>query len=57
MAERKMAAFAEVLSRDRWRIYKCKERLRAINLGGTAMGIGLAAPWRGLKETVIAGGS
>jgi aspartate ammonia-lyase len=41
---REMGAYAETVSRDRWRIYKCEERLRVINLGGTAIGSGLAAP-------------
>lgn len=41
---REMSAYAEALSRDRWRIYKCEERLRVINLGGTAIGTGLGAP-------------
>ncbi|MCY3024314.1 MAG: aspartate ammonia-lyase [Planctomycetota bacterium] len=41
---REMAAYAEAFNRDRWRIYKCEERLRVINLGGTAIGTGLAAP-------------
>jgi aspartate ammonia-lyase len=41
---REMAAYAEAFSRDRWRIYKCEERLRVVNLGGTAVGTGLAAP-------------
>ncbi|MGQ8336759.1 aspartate ammonia-lyase [Sunxiuqinia sp. A32] len=41
---REMAAYAEAFNRDRWRIYKCEERLRVINLGGTAIGSGLAAP-------------
>ncbi len=41
---REMGAYAEVLGRDRWRIYKCEERLRVVNLGGTAIGTGLAAP-------------
>lgn len=40
---REMGAYAEALSRDRWRIYKCGERLRVINLGGTAVGTGLGA--------------
>lgn len=39
-----MAAYAETLARDRWRIYKCEERLRVVNLGGTAIGTGLGAP-------------
>ncbi len=40
------SAFAEALSRDRWRTFKCEERLRVINLGGTAIGTGLTAPRR-----------
>ena len=35
---------AVAFNRDRWRIYKCEERLRVINLGGTAIGTGLTAP-------------
>lgn len=38
------AAFSEAVSRDRWRTFKCEERLRVVNLGGTAVGTGLAAP-------------
>jgi aspartate ammonia-lyase len=41
---REMGAYAEAFGRDRWRIYKCEERLRIVNLGGTAIGTGLAAP-------------
>ena len=41
---REMSAYAEAFGRDRWRIYKCEERLRVMNLGGTAIGTGLAAP-------------
>jgi aspartate ammonia-lyase len=41
---REMSAYAEAFARDRWRIYKCEERLRVVNLGGTAVGTGLAAP-------------
>ncbi len=40
---REMGAYAEALNRDRWRIYKCVERLRVVNLGGTAIGTGLGA--------------
>jgi len=39
-----MGAYAEAFGRDRWRIYKCEERLRVVNLGGTAIGTGLGAP-------------
>jgi aspartate ammonia-lyase len=41
---REMAAYGEAIGRDRWRIYKCEERLRVVNLGGTAVGTGLGAP-------------
>jgi len=41
---REMGAYAEAFNRDRWRLYKCQERLRVVNLGGTAIGTGLAAP-------------
>jgi aspartate ammonia-lyase len=38
------SAFSEAVSRDRWRTFKCEERLRVVNLGGTAVGTGIAAP-------------
>ena len=38
------SAWAEALSRDRWRVFKCEERLRVVNLGGTAIGTAIAAP-------------
>lgn len=37
------ATFAEAFARDRWRTFKCEERLRSVNLGGTAIGTGLTA--------------
>jgi aspartate ammonia-lyase len=36
-------SYAQAIARDRWRIYKVEERLRQINLGGTAIGTGAAA--------------
>jgi aspartate ammonia-lyase len=33
------AAFAQAAARDRWRLYKVEERLRQVNLGGTAVGL------------------
>jgi len=41
---REMGAYAEAFNRDRWRLSKCEERLRVVNLGGTAIGSGLGAP-------------
>jgi aspartate ammonia-lyase len=49
---REMSAYAEALSRDRWRIYKCEERLRVVNLGGTAIGTGLGAPRKFIFQAI-----
>lgn len=49
---REMGAYAEALTRDRWRVYKCEERLRVVNLGGTAIGTGLGAPRRFIFRVV-----
>lgn len=49
---REMGAYAEAFGRDRWRIYKCEERLRVVNLGGTAIGTGLAAPRQFIFQVV-----
>jgi len=47
-----MGAYAEAFARDRWRIYKCEERLRIVNLGGTAIGTGISAPRQYIFRTV-----
>jgi aspartate ammonia-lyase len=39
-----MGCYAEAINRDRWRVSKCIERLRVVNLGGTAVGTGCGAP-------------
>ena len=39
-------AYAQAIARDRWRLYKIEERLRQINLGGTAVGTGTNASRR-----------
>jgi aspartate ammonia-lyase len=31
-------SYAQAIARDRWRLYKVEERLRQVNLGGTAVG-------------------
>jgi len=41
---REMGAYAEAFGRDRWRVFKSTERLKTVNLGGTAIGTGLGAP-------------
>jgi len=50
LAGQMFGAYASVISRDRWRIYKVEERMRTINIGGTAIGTGLNAP---LKYTFM----
>ncbi|MCH3916295.1 MAG: aspartate ammonia-lyase [Spirochaetia bacterium] len=32
-------SYAQAIARDRWRLYKIEERLRQVNLGGTAVGL------------------
>ncbi|MBY9078462.1 aspartate ammonia-lyase [Paenibacillus sp. HN-1] len=44
MAGHSFGAYAKAVARDRWRLYKAEERLREINLGGTAVGTGMNAP-------------
>ncbi|MRR36728.1 aspartate ammonia-lyase, partial [bacterium] len=38
------SAYAEALARDRWRIFKARERIKVLNIGGTAIGTGFNAP-------------
>jgi aspartate ammonia-lyase len=37
-------AYAEAFARDRWRVFKSRERIKQVNLGGTVVGTGLGAP-------------
>jgi aspartate ammonia-lyase len=46
------SAYAETISRDRWRLFKVSERLKQINLGGTAIGTGLNAPRKYIFKVV-----
>ncbi len=46
------SAYAEAIARDRWRLYKVEERLRQVNLGGTAVGTGLNADLRYIHLSV-----
>ena len=43
MLGQEFSAYAQAISRDRWRLYKVEERLRQVNLGGTAVGTGINA--------------
>ena len=38
------SAYAEAVGRDRWRVFKSRERIKTVNLGGTAIGTGFNAP-------------
>jgi aspartate ammonia-lyase len=38
------SAYNEALSRDWWRVSKCSERIKQVNLGGGAIGTGLSIP-------------
>jgi aspartate ammonia-lyase len=46
------SAYAEALSRDRWRLYRVEERLRVINLGATAVGTGISSSRKFQFETI-----
>ena len=46
------SAWAEAIARDRWRLYKVEERLRQVNLGGTAIGTGLNAEKRYISSVI-----
>jgi len=38
------SAYSDALSRDWWRVSKCFERIKVVNLGGSAIGTGIAVP-------------
>ena len=44
--------YNEALSRDWWRVSKCFERIRQVNIGGGAIGTGLAIPRFFIMEVV-----
>ncbi|MBN1387800.1 MAG: hypothetical protein JW965_05090 [Bacteroidales bacterium] len=46
------SAYNDALSRDWWRVSKCKERIKVVNLGGGATGTGLAIPRFFIMEVV-----
>lgn len=46
MLGQEFGAYAQAIARDRWRLYKVEERLRQVNIGGTAVGTGLNADKR-----------
>lgn len=46
------STYNDALSRDWWRVSKCSERIKQINLGGGAIGTGLSLPRFFIKEVV-----
>ena len=46
------STYNEALSRDWWRVSKCSERVKQINLGGGAIGTGLSIPRYFIMEVV-----
>ncbi len=41
---RLFSTYSDALSRDWWRVSKCFERIKMVNLGGSAIGTGMAVP-------------
>jgi aspartate ammonia-lyase len=46
------STYSEALSRDWWRVSKCFERIKLVNLGGSAIGTGMAVPRFFIMEVV-----
>jgi aspartate ammonia-lyase len=46
------STYNEALSRDWWRVSKCKERIKVVNLGGGATGTGISIPRFFIMEVV-----
>ena len=48
------SSYNEALSRDWWRVSKCFERIKVVNLGGSAIGTGISVPRYFIMEVVPA---
>lgn len=46
------STYNDALSRDWWRISKCYERIKVVNLGGSAIGTSITVPWFFVTEVV-----
>jgi len=46
------STYSEALSRDWWRVSKCFERIKVVNLGGSAIGTGVSVPSYFIMEVV-----
>jgi aspartate ammonia-lyase len=51
---RLFSAYNDALSRDWWRVSKCFERIKVVNLGGSAVGTGITVPRFFIFEVVSA---
>jgi aspartate ammonia-lyase len=49
---RLFSTYIDALSRDWWRVSKCSERIKVVNLGGTAIGSGITVPRFYIMEVV-----
>ncbi len=49
---RLFSTYSDALSRDWWRVSKCTERIKVVNLGGGAVGTGLSVPRFFIMEAV-----
>jgi aspartate ammonia-lyase len=49
---RLFSSYSDALSRDWWRVSKCLERIKVVNLGGTAIGTSIAVPKYFVTEVV-----
>jgi aspartate ammonia-lyase len=49
---RLFSTYNDALSRDWWRISKCSERIKTVNLGGSAVGTGITVPRYFIREAV-----
>jgi aspartate ammonia-lyase len=49
---RLFSTYNDALSRDWWRVSKCFERIKVVNLGGTAIGTGITVPRFYIMEVV-----
>jgi aspartate ammonia-lyase len=46
------ASYSEALSRDWWRVSKCFERIKVVNIGGSAIGTGISVPRFFIMEVI-----
>jgi aspartate ammonia-lyase len=49
---RLFSSYSDALSRDWWRVSKCLERIKVVNLGGTAVGTSITVPKYFVTEAV-----